>query len=101
MGRWRESGLSAPEFAEPRGLDPQQLRWWAWRLRSDSSPASDAHAGASKLAQATAAVSFVELPIVRDERLELTLTGKRTLMFSETIDPRRLAALINVIEEAS
>lgn len=35
---WRESGLSAEEFAKPGGYRAQLLQWWASELARRSSP---------------------------------------------------------------
>jgi hypothetical protein len=35
---WRESGLSAEEFAKPSGYRPKTLQWWASELARRSSP---------------------------------------------------------------
>ena len=33
--RWRDSGLSAKEFAEQAGVDSDRLRHWKWRLAKE------------------------------------------------------------------
>jgi hypothetical protein len=33
--RWRDSGLSAKEFAEQAGVDSDRLRHWKWRLAQE------------------------------------------------------------------
>jgi transposase len=33
--RWRESGLTAKEYAAEVGLNPNTLTHWGWRLRGD------------------------------------------------------------------
>jgi transposase-like protein len=32
--RWKDSGLSAGEFAAELGINPRTLSYWRWRLRS-------------------------------------------------------------------
>jgi hypothetical protein len=33
--RWRETGLTAREFAAEVGIDPMALSRWSWRLRAE------------------------------------------------------------------
>src|SRR5689334_9950769 len=34
--RWKESGLTAKEFAAPLGIKPRTLAWWRWNLASSA-----------------------------------------------------------------
>jgi hypothetical protein len=34
--RWNDSGLTAAEFAGELGISERSLRWWKWRLGSES-----------------------------------------------------------------
>jgi hypothetical protein len=36
--RWRESGLTANEFAAETGLKAGTLTYWKWKLKSDGAP---------------------------------------------------------------
>ncbi|WP_444547639.1 IS66 family insertion sequence element accessory protein TnpA [Sorangium atrum] len=62
--RWRDSGLTAAEFAGELGINPRTLMYWKWLLARDdkaSTPAlerrqSPKQARASKQAQLAAAV---------------------------------------------
>jgi hypothetical protein len=42
--RWKDSGLSATEFAAEMGLNPRTLSYWKWKLgrESDNEPAEGA-----------------------------------------------------------
>jgi hypothetical protein len=37
--RWRDSGLSANDFAEQADVDSDRLRYWKWRLAKESAAA--------------------------------------------------------------
>ena len=52
LGRWRDSGLSAGEYARRRGIDPQRLYWWARRVEA---PPGEAAPGFTEIILAPAA----------------------------------------------
>ena len=44
--RWRDSGLTAKEFASETGLKASTLSYWKWRLSADRrAPSKDAKSG--------------------------------------------------------
>ena len=95
---WRNSRLTAPEFGAERGVDPAQLRWWAWHLgRTQSSPTF----AAPQSRTPASIVQLVELPPATDDRIELSLGASRALRFSAAIDPNQLTRLVRAIEGAS
>jgi hypothetical protein len=56
--RWRDSGLSAREFADEVGVNPDRLRYWKWQLAKVSAATADAPVvRAAKIV----AVPFVEV----------------------------------------
>lgn len=56
--RWRESGLSAAEFAAEIGVTPKSLSWWKWQLGKASA------AAATKRRKKTAKVAVTPLTFV-------------------------------------
>ena len=81
--RWRDSGLSAKEFADEVGVNAHTLRHWSWVLARDATTAR---------ADEGAAVEFVEVratPIAAagDDRVEVVLPNGTTVRI-----PRRLEA---------
>ena len=40
--KWKDSGVTAKEFATEIGVSPRSLAWWRWRLASKSSNAEAA-----------------------------------------------------------
>jgi len=86
---WRRSRLPAGDFAAKRGLDPAQLRWWAWRL------------GKADATEATP-ITFVEIPppaaSSTPDIVELTLSDGRVLRFPAHLDPAQIGALVGALE---
>ena len=65
--RWRDSGLTAKEFAAEAGLNAGTLSGWAWKLRKKgastaTSTAGDGSRGSRGGGRADEAPSFIELP---------------------------------------
>ena len=58
VARWERSGLSARAFGEREGIEPRQLSWWKWRLRSGTarSPSSS-----------SSSPTFVPVRVVRSD----------------------------------
>jgi hypothetical protein len=90
---WRDSQLTAAQFARRRRLDPRRLRWWAWYLRQADAPPA---------APTTDLVGFIELPAppraTNDDRVELVLTNGRRLSFSAAIDVGLLARIVSGLD---
>jgi len=60
--RWRDSGLTAQEFANEIGVKPDRLRHWKWQLAKERQSVSGTAAAASTPALAEKiAVPFVEV----------------------------------------
>lgn len=45
--RWRDSGLSAKEFASQTGLNASTLTYWSWKLRAGAAIVRPADSGGS------------------------------------------------------
>lgn len=60
--RWRDSGLTAKEFAAETGLNAGTLSHWAWKLGAAAGEASSRRRGGGSVAQRDSAPQFVELP---------------------------------------
>ena len=67
--RWRDSGLTAKEFADEAGINARTLSYWKWRLRRDrradgerGEPASAAGPRRRRAARTRAApITFIEV----------------------------------------
>ena len=106
--RWRDSGLSAAEFAAELGINARTLTYWKWVLgreaRGDKRvwPARKGRrarkaVGAGTTSRATP--PFVEVSAASaDERFELELSGGRRLRVPKGFDDEALRRLLGVLE---
>ena len=92
--RWRDSQRTAVDFGATENVDPQQLRWWAWKLGIPAGTPSDV-----SLSPSSASVGFIELPML-ETTLELQIRN-HALRFPASIAPAQLSAIIRAIEVAS
>jgi len=128
VARWRESGLSAVEFAAEIGVNHHTLGHWAWRLgresaRESSRPTEPVRGVKRSLpapppAAASDAPTFVELvaapcragePVVDASTtaassttigFEVVLAGGRTVRVPAKFDVEALRCLVAVLEAA-
>jgi hypothetical protein len=95
--RWRESGLSADQFAVELGINAGTLKFWQYKLGK----AKRLEAGAERRTKkATPTVStFVEVRSgSNDARFELELGNGRRIRVPEGFDPKALEQLLAVLD---
>lgn len=109
VDRWRESGLSAREFAAETGVNVHTLSHWAWRLGRPNGEPRSAKRGTRK--EVPTPVRFVE--VVTDDRasggaagetgaapaIELVV-GAWTLRVPPGFDLESLRRLLALLESA-
>jgi hypothetical protein len=59
--RWKDSGLSAKQFATEIGVSPQSLTFWSWKLRKPANTDSDVGRVDGRKARPDAQPSFLQL----------------------------------------
>ena len=110
--RWRDSGLTAAEFAAELGINARTLIYWKYMLGKEArgeqrvGPSRKARQRrvARKLASKASAsnpiaTGLVEVQAVsRDERFELELGTGRRLHVPRTFDAAELRRLLEVLE---
>jgi transposase-like protein len=112
VARWRESGLTAKEFAGEVGVNANTLAHWAWRL-DQAAAGSPKEATQARSTKTTPSVSFVEVvgaprSDLRAEpdksrlyaAFELVLAGGRTLRVPVDFEAEALRRLIVAVENA-
>ena len=94
--QWKQSGLTAREYAAQAGLNAGTLSYWKWRLSRDArrekpSPASRKRQGRTP--------KFVELtPVsVVDERIEIELSNGHRLRVPARLDAQALSRLVEIV----
>ena len=91
------SGLSLPEFASQKGLEPQRLRRWQRRLAREVRRPARAPRTVSALAPSPPAVIELRPSPRAVEPIEIVLGSGVTLRVAETIDPDGLARLVTAL----
>src|SRR5262245_54384542 len=96
--RWKDSGLTAAEFAAEIGINAHSLSWWRWRLGAKSAPSSSAPRRRSRranLARAVQALRFVEVPAPAGGNvIEVVLARDRTIRVPTGFDGPTLERLL-------
>ena len=94
------SGLSLPDFASLKGLEPQRLRRWQRRLAGELR--RPARAPGSARPAVPAPPPLIELRPTATTRpaaqVEIVLASGVVVRVAETIDPATLARLVAVLE---
>ena len=105
--RWKESGLSAKEFAAETGLKASTLSYWSWKLASSGEVAGDqaessSVMGGQKRRRKSAAPRFVEVtaPAITTSpsMLELVLSGGVLVRVSAGFDEATLTRVVRAVE---
>jgi transposase len=94
--RWRDSGLTAKEYAAEVGVNVHSLSWWKWRL---SSGATRRERSSRTRRATTGPLTFVEMAsAVAPESLEVVLASSVRIRVPSTFDASALARLLDVLE---
>ena len=64
VAKWKGSGASLETFAEPLGIRPRTLQWWAWRLGSTSATSEPARHEDVRLLPVTVRGPFAEPQVI-------------------------------------
>ena len=96
VDRWRDSGLSAKEFAEQAGVDSDRLRHWKWRLAREG---VEPKATSVESAAVSAPLAFVEVtptpPRGRDdEGIEILAPSGFRIRVPERFDAETLRRVL-------
>lgn len=100
--RWKDSGLTAKEFAAETGINAGTLQFWGCKLkhgvrsarRREARPSSD-DAILSSLVEVRAPASAII-----DQRFEIELGNGRRVRVTAGFEPAALKALLAVLEAA-
>ena len=99
--RWRDSGLTAKEYAAEVGVNAHSLSWWKWRLSSGAKAQGRVpRKRRSAISPATASpLTFVEMTsAVVHESLEVVLPSSIRIRVPSTFDASTLGRLLDVLE---
>jgi hypothetical protein len=95
--RWRESGLSAAEFAAEIGVTPKSLSWWKWQLgKASAAPATKRRRKTAKVA--VSPLTFVEMSSpVRSEPIEIVFPSGVRVRVPVSADAAALTRVIQAL----
>ena len=104
--QWKDSGLTAEEFALELGISAASLKWWKWRLGGTAAPRATEAAkkrGSAMTKASGAALSpltFVEMaaPVVSEPPLEVVLPSSVRIRVRAGFDEVTLRRLLDVLE---
>jgi hypothetical protein len=108
--RWKDSGLTAKEFAAEVGINAATLSHWKWRLDKEARSKSPREKAVRKpdkknqtigCAKAPQPVQFIEVAssvAQADARFEVELRGGRRLFVPISLEAEALGRLIAVLE---
>jgi len=99
--RWKDSGLTAKEYAAEVGVNAHSLVWWKWRLSSTAAPTSKAARAprrAKRSSEGASALTFIELPAATGaEPLEILLPSSLRVRVPAGFDATALRRLLDVL----
>ena len=102
--RWKDSGLTAKEYAAELGIKAHTLSWWKWRLSSAVTPTPMATARArqatsKRMPTSATTLTFVEVPsAIAPEPLEVVLPSSIRIRVPAAFDAMALGRLLEVLD---
>ncbi|MGO9837885.1 MAG: IS66 family insertion sequence element accessory protein TnpA [Polyangiaceae bacterium] len=94
--RWKDSGLTAKEYAAELGVNAHSLSWWKWRL-SSAPGESGRRPRKARRPDTAAPLTFVELPAASAEPLEVVLPSSLRVRVPSGFDATALRRLLDVL----
>lgn len=100
--RWKDSGLTAKEYAAEVGISAQSLSWWKWRLSSPAAATPSVTASRRRTTRraspdAGSPMTFVELPAAAPEPFEVVLPSSLRVRVPPGFDAPALRRLLDVL----
>lgn len=97
--RWKDSGLTAKEFAAETGINAGTLQFWRYKLkrgardaaRPNAKPSADAIVSSIVEVHASASAAI-------DQRFEIELSNGRRIRLAAAFEPAALKLLLAVLE---
>jgi hypothetical protein len=97
--RWRDSGLSAAEFATEIGVTPKALSWWKWQL-GKGEKRKPAQRRQKTVKVALSPMTFVEMSArARSDVLEIVLPSGVRIRVPAPVDSDALGRVLDVLEK--
>jgi hypothetical protein len=111
IARWKRSGLGANEFGARKGVDPKQLSWWKWHLKTASKGVGENREvpeapkarglGKTRLVPVRLAVGGMAQGARGDQtvRVEIATRQGHTIRIEGQVDPLWLTGVVRSLDE--
>lgn len=99
VGRWKESGLTAEEFAAELGIKPGTLRFWKYSLDKQKREGARRRGGETSLPTAESFIEVRPAVTAAHRSFELELGGGRRLLIPAEFDAAALERLLTLLEK--
>lgn len=99
--RWKDSGLSAKEFASELGISEPSLKWWKWKLTAEASGSAIQERKRPRTAQSEKpTVTFVEVPRAASRRpsIEIVLPSRVRVRLCDEFDAAVLERVLGMLQ---
>ena len=97
--RWKDSGLTAAEFAAEIGVTPKLLSWWKWQLARKEPTAKPRARRPRKSKAVVTPLTFVEMSApVKSEPIEIEFPSGVRVRVSASVDAEALGRVIAAVE---
>ena len=96
LERWRESGLTAEQFASELGINAGTLKFWRYKVNKAVRVTAQERRPVKPAAVTSAFVEVRAAP--SDARFEIDLANGRRLRVPSAFDPNALERLIAILE---
>jgi transposase len=100
--RWKDSGLTAKEFAAETGINAGTLQVWQYKLKRGARPTRRLERPKSPSSAILSSLVEVHAPVSTavDQRFEIELGNGRRVRVAAGFEPEALKALLVVLEAA-
>ena len=98
--RWKDSGLSAAQFAGEIGVSAKSLAWWKWHLAKGDAALPRVRVRKMRTkAPKVCPVTFVEMSAAVREPLEVVLASGSRIRVPVDFDSAALGRLVEVLDK--
>jgi hypothetical protein len=98
--RWKDSGLTAKEFAAEKGINAGTLQFWRSKLKGDLRPARRAALKGPSAKILSGLVEVRGASAIVDQRFEVELRNGRRIRVAADFQPEGLKNLLALLESA-
>ncbi len=98
VDRWKESGLTAKEFASETGINAGTLQFWRYKLKKGESEVRSRRATSAETSILSSIVEVRPTVVAAESRFEIELGNGRRLHVPSAFDAASLKALLAVLD---